>query len=186
MGHQEKRALEAFLLGLALIISLVSCGGSGSDANASGNHGDPSSPSREFMAPGGENEPSRYGAEAGVGVREAASRVLALNLRARASADWRGQCASLSPKAVKKVEKEDLLIGIAEGCVAAVKLAAEPLSASAKARTDALAGAIDVLRVLRSSAYALYHGSDGKDYTMPMEKADGRWTVGALAATEIP
>ena len=48
------------------------------------------------------------------------------------------------------------------------------------------AGPIDSLRVDSERAFALYHGSDGSDYFMPMALEGGSWRVAGLAPTEFP
>jgi hypothetical protein len=185
MGSKgSKRGIVA-VAAILIVAIIAGCGGgsSATDASAALAGGSPG----EFMKPGSKaNKYAQFGREASDEQREAASIVLKRNFQAREHANFRGQCASLSEPAVKRVEEEDLLIGVAEGCVAAVKLAAEPLSKSAKARRDTLAGPIDVLRIKGKQAYALFHGNDGKDYEIPMELVGRKWQVGALATIELP
>lgn len=185
-GENKRRTATVTAILLVLIAAAIAGCGSGSsttDASAASTGGSPN----EFTKPGSKaNKYAHFGKEATNAQREAASVVLKKNFEARAKANFKGQCASLSKAAVKKVEEEDLLIGVAEGCVAAVKLAAEPLSASAKARRDTLSGPIAVLRIQAKEAYALFHGNDKKDYAIPMELEGGKWKVGALSAVEVP
>lgn len=37
-----------------------------------------------------------------------------------------------------------------------------------------------------SHAFAFYHGTDGEDYAMPMEKVGDSWKVDALVPLEAP
>jgi hypothetical protein len=126
----------------------------------------------------GKNELSEFGAEAEPAELEAASKVLAENLEARETKDWAGQCASLSAQVVKRVENEAPAIGAKKGCAA--RLEEQAPGAPAILFKDTLPGQIDVLRVEGSSAYALYHGNDGKDYAMPMKLENGEWKVDSL------
>jgi hypothetical protein len=186
MGHRTRTALAAPLLGLAIIVCMVGCGGSGSQATAGVSTAVPSGPSREFMEPGGENAPAEFGHVAGEAEREAASKVLAENFKARAAAHFATQCKTLAPKALEVVEEEADLRGGAKGCAANLALVGKPLSASKEARENTLTGPIDVLRVKAPKAYALYHGKAGKDYAMPMEKVGGKWMAAALTTVEVP
>ncbi len=176
----------AAILVVMLIIAIAGCGSGSSttDASAASTGGSPS----EFTKPGSQaNKYANFGGEGSDQQREAASVVLKTNFEAREKANFKAQCASLSKAAVKHVEEEDLKLGGAKGCVAAVKLAAEPLSASKEARHNTLSGPIAVLRIKGKGAYALFHGNDKKDYAIPMELEGGSWKVGpALVAVEVP
>lgn len=163
-------------------------GGSSSDASADGasqtieasNPGEVEA-SKPFQKPGSNKEIVEFGQEASVEEREAASRVLEENLIARASGDWAAQCASLTPAAVKEVEQGAAAQGVKKGsCATELKGRAEPLQRSKPLRVNTMTGPIDALRFKGSRAYALYHGTGGQDYAMPMEKIDGEWKVDSL------
>lgn len=128
-----------------------------------------------------------FGSPAGDAEREAASKVLGENLKARAGARWARQCSTLAATTIKQVEAEARSLGgQAKGCANAVKTMAEPLSGTRASRAYTLMGVIDVLRVKGTAAYALYHGTGQKDYAMPMRKEGGGWKVASLVTTEVP
>jgi hypothetical protein len=127
-----------------------------------------------------------FGHEASPKEREAASRVLRQNLKARAAGDWAGQCSSLSPRQTKELTERDELFTGKKGagtCAKGLELEAEPLPPSV--RKDPLAGSVEVLLVKGRKAYALFKGSDGGSYAMPMVEARGSWTVDQLTTIEI-
>lgn len=175
-------------LALAVAFVLSGCGGGGSSSAARSDPAALTAPgsSKEFTKPGGENKFAGLGGEAGAAEREAASLILEENFAARAAGEWPKQCASLSPKAIKKLEESAKQAVPKGGCANALKAAAEPLSGTKAVRADTLQGPIDVLMVKGTSAYALYHGTGGKDYAVPMEKVNGEWKVGALVSSEAP
>lgn len=74
---------------------------------------------------------------------------------------------------------------LVEACAEALKSIAEPLKSSAGARQDNLAGEIDIFRIRGKRAVALFHGRNGTDYGMSMEKEDGEWKVAAVLTAEI-
>lgn len=77
-------------------------------------------------------------------------------------------------------------IGNASECKLALEKLAKPLSGSKAFRVDTLTGEIAALRVKGNEGFALYHGNDGNDYEMPMEKEAGRWRVASIATLELP
>jgi hypothetical protein len=169
---------------MVLVAILVEgCGSSSS--GSSGSSGDTEA-STEFTKEGGNNRPATFGEVAGADEREAASQVLERNLKARASGDWAAQCATLTAGRIRAVEATGKSFGAGRGCVSSLKAQAEPLSQTKAFRVNTLIGPIDVLRVKGSIGYALYHGTQHKDYAMPMKKEDGGWKVARLATTEIP
>ena len=187
MGARERiRALWPFAIAIALAIGVIGCGGdsSSSDASQSDNEieaigpGEPE-PSKAFLK--SKKKFASFGQEASVEEREAASKVLEENLKARKSADFATQCDTLTSGGIKEVEegaKEQEVQG--GGCVKELKARAEPLEQSAAYRKYTMTGPIDALRFKGARAYALYHGIGGQDYAMPMEKVDGEWKVGSL------
>lgn len=181
------------LIGLALMVGLLAggCGGGSSDTGSSTSASNQSSdsgkssgePSGKSPTPGFEdNELGEYGAEASSEEREAASAVLEENLEARGSGDYATQCATLAANIVKGIEKEGPALGGSTNC--ASKLGAEAKKVPPYILADTLGKPIAALRVKGTSAYALYHGNDGKDYAMKMTKEGGVWRVSSL--TTIP
>lgn len=188
------------LLTAAVVIALGGCGG-GSDSSSSpssSSEPDPSSASSsqkgassEFISPGGENKYAKFGKEASEEERKAASSTLEENLQARQAGDWETQCATLGKPVAEELAGEagapTGLIGqaLVKACGEGLSNLAQPLQASAEVRKNTLTGEIAVLRVEGNQAYALYHGSEGQDYAMPMEKEGIGWKVAALVTLEV-
>ncbi len=126
-----------------------------------------------------------FGKESDEAERSAASAVLSESLEARQAADFAAQCATLGKRGMKAVFGPGGKVEPSE-CAATLERLAKPLSKSNGVRTDTLSGEIDALRVKGEQAFALYHGNDGNDYAMPMEKEGGRWKVGSLITIELP
>jgi hypothetical protein len=178
------------LLAIAALVALVGCGDSSGRGAGSSTVSNPvstttaasaSSATKFTVAP--RNEPYlRFGREAPADEREAASRVLERDLRARQAGRWAIQCASLSAFAIKQLREE---LGGSD-CAVMLSADSQPLKKTAAVRADNLPGPIDVLRAEGSRAYALFRGTDGDDYAMKMEREpDGQWKVGALVAIDL-
>lgn len=175
------RIVGVLLVAIAIAMSFVACGG------GSSSDGDEGEPSKSFLTKNGKNTIPTFGEEADAEEREAASEVLEENMKARAAGDWAKQCASLTVGAVKKLKGENEERGGALGtCVKDLEFQGEPKSASAVVRVNTLTGPIDALRVKGTRGWALYHGTGGSDYAMPMEKVGEEWKVGSLTTTELP
>jgi hypothetical protein len=169
------------LLGAVLAMALLAgCGGSDS---ASGDSD--SEVSTEFIQRGdGGSRFARFGEESSAAEREAASRVLDESLDARSARNFKAQCATLTAGRVKSIEAKGNQLGIKGGC--AESLEAEAEVAPQSVLNNNMTGPIDVLRIEDDQAYALYHGTKGKDYAMPMKKEGGQWKVNAVVTTEVP
>jgi hypothetical protein len=166
--------LAVILLVLALAVS-----GCGSDSSSSSTSA--SEPSAEFLKPKGKNKIAKFGEEASEEEREAVNQVVVENLEAREAADFSTQCDTLNMRAIKEIPNAK----DHRGCPAALKKLAEPLSGSKEIRKDTMSGEIAALRVKGDRGYALYHGNDGKDYAVPLEKEDGEWKVSAIVVTGL-
>jgi hypothetical protein len=183
------------LLTLAVLSGLAAgCGDSSSSANQAASKSNkieastPSEgePSRAFLVKGKKNETATFGEEASAKERVAASKVLEENLQAREDGDWAVQCATLSQPATSEVKQGAAAQGVAGGgCAKELAGRAKPLKRSAPLRENTMTGPIDALRFKGSNAYALFHGTGGRDYAMPMEKVDGEWKVGAILTEEL-
>lgn len=183
-----RRSLAIFLL-LAIVTMLLSgCGGGSGPSATSEAAKEASAQFQDPQGPNGEEAVATFGTEAGEDERDEASTVLAVNLRARQSGNFAKQCATLGKRGLESVLDDAKSAGAkgVRSCTAALKQLAEPLSASKAARKDTLSGSIAAFRMKGAEAYALYHGSDGKDYAMPMEREDGSWKVGAIVTRELP
>ncbi len=180
------------LIAATLILMLLAsgCGGTSStNSRASASN----EPSTEFLQPKGTgNKYVTFGEEASPEEREAASKVLATNLRAREDAKFEIQCRTMNAPgrreinlALKRIKATYHKKYVPGPCAKELRELAEPLVDSEVGRTDTLSGSISALRIKADSAYALYHGNDKNDYAMPMTTAGGQWKVGSLNPTKL-
>lgn len=185
-GRLPRCTFAALLLVFAIGV-LTACGGGSSAGTASS--GQPASgsaePSRDFISKGGQNKWATFGIVASDDEREAASKVLEENLRAREAGEWEAQCSSLSRRAMEGLGRAAETKASIKACAKALKGFAEPLNASVKVRKDNLRGEIDVLRVEGRNGVALFHGPDDKNYGMSMEKENGEWKVSSVMTAEL-
>lgn len=172
---------------VALLLLLAVIGGCGSDSSSSGKEQEEAfypwvkGSSREFLVRGGDNVVQTYGEEATKAEREQASRVIEGWMKARAAKDWKKDCSYLSRKYVHSLVAEDatkVSNGKVTTCPRALAYFGPQASGDYK---NTLSGPIDSLRVKGSLAYAQYHGREGTDWIVPMDKEDGKWWV-AIAA----
>jgi hypothetical protein len=186
MGNRAQ--IVALLLAAALSAALVAgCGSGGSSSAAdTGSSSSAGGSSAEFVQPGGENKVAKFGKEASDSEREAASAVLEESMRARAAGDWNTQCALLASDIVRSVKESSPPPVAEKGCPKQLEAQAQPLNQTKTVRANTMTGPIAVLRVEGDSGFALYHGTKGQDYSMPMRKDDGEWKVASLVTREIP
>jgi len=141
--------------------------------------------SASFRTPGGDNSIQDFGEEADEAEREAASAVVLGFMQARAAGDWDAVCLQLSSAALAQIdqlsERSPQLRG--KGC--AELLEALVGNAPAAARANTVRDGIDSLRSDGGRGFALYHGSDGRDYYLPLVKEGDSWRVGALGPSEF-
>jgi hypothetical protein len=143
----------------------------------------------EFRVPGGaKQEVNRIisgSKEASAEELEAASAVLEKSLEARENRDWAVQCETLSKKMEQVVEENGIVIAAHQSCEK--NLGAAGAKASSAALANTMEGSIGALRLVGGNqAFAFYHGTDGKNYLIPMELEKGGWRVAALTAQAIP
>jgi hypothetical protein len=192
VGRGRRLPRHRKVFGVVLLIVLVGallagCGAGRSNSSSQAAEG----ASRQFGNPEGskgKEAVATFGKEAGEAERVEASAVLTENLKARWRANFAKQCATLGKRGLEAVLgpwKSADAKEIAK-CAKALKAFAEPLAGSKAIRKNTLSGEIAALRVKEGQAYALYHGNDGNDYSMPMEKEGGSWKVGAILTTELP
>jgi hypothetical protein len=171
---------------LVAVLLLAGCGG-GSSSTSSSSAPASTEASKEFNDPQGVKEPiTTFGKEAGEAERGAASSALAESLTARQEADFAKQCATLGKRGLESVFGEGKKAPDPANCKAELEKVAQPLSSTKEVRKDTLEGEIAALRIEGDQAFALYHGSDGKDWAMPMEEEKGSWRVGGILAIELP
>jgi len=171
------------MLGL-LILLAAGCGNGGDQAGKAegkevsvdwGSY--PPGPTREFIVPYGDNVVQEFGREATKAEREQASRTIAAWMRARAVQDWDRDCSYFSDGYIHSLVATDAVHvsrGKVKNCPQALAYFGHRASGSYK---NNLTGPIDSLRVKDGQGFAQYHGNDGHDWIIPMQREDGKWLV---------
>jgi hypothetical protein len=134
-------------------------------------------PSREFLIRGGDNAVQTYGREASKAEREQASRVIQAWMKARAAESWAKDCTYFSKHYVHQLITTDAMVvshGKVKNCAQGLAFFGHRASGSYK---NNLTGPIDSLRVAGTQAYAQYHGNDGHDWVITMEKEGEKWMI---------
>ncbi|HWC48788.1 MAG TPA: hypothetical protein VG448_07900 [Solirubrobacterales bacterium] len=134
-------------------------------------------PTREFFIRGGDNVVQLFGREATKAEREQASEVISAWMKARAAQDWAKDCSYFSRRYVRLLVAEDatkVTKGKVKNCPQALAYFGHEASGSYK---NNLSGPIDSLRVSKGLGYAQYHGNDGHDWVISMNRENGRWLV---------
>lgn len=167
------------LLALLSLTLVAGCGGSSSSSSSEPSSG--AEPSAQFLTKKGKNTIPKFGEESSEEEREAANAVVVESLKAREAGDFGAQCETLNKKGLEEIP------GAINHRVCAGILAkfARPLAKTQEAREDRLSGAIAAFRVEGDRGYALFHGSDGQDYAMALEKENGAWKVSSINTIEI-
>jgi hypothetical protein len=173
----EQRIMGAVVAAAITAFTVAGCGGSESTSPLTG-------PGPQIKVTRANEKIVDFGSEASAPDREAAAKVLRVNLEAREAADFSTQCSTLGLVTLEEVvgsRKQSPL----RKCPAALEKLAEPLAGSAKSRRNTLGQAGVTMRIKGKDGYVLYHGTDGKDYAMPMTDEDGQWKVDGLVAIEV-
>jgi hypothetical protein len=186
MGGSWKRG--AALVATVLAAVGTGCGGGSASTDVSATSdpfaGYPEGPTREFIVPGGgDNVIQTFGREATPSEREQASRVIQGWMRARAAQAWKKDCSYWSKKARKSITEDahGVTDGRVKNCPQALAYFGPSASGDYK---NNLAGPIDSLRVGEGHGYAQYHGSDGRDWIVPVDQEGGKWLVATGAPIE--
>ena len=173
----------------ALVVGVTGCGGSNSSAETASAKKRPypwvKGPSRQFLVPGGDNVVPTSGEEGTPRERAEATAVVAAWLRARAAEDGKRQCSYLSRAYIKNLiaDAHSVTKGKVDSCAGALDYFKFENHGNFK---DTLGGQIDSLRVgggigstgkPGSLAWAQYHGTDGNDWIVPLEREHGEWKV---------
>jgi hypothetical protein len=174
------RLLLVLLAALATA-AIAGCGNSNS-SSSSGSTEAATPQAKPFTGP---KEVTKFGKPGSRSDVQAASKILAENLEAREKADFAGQCASLNEEARTEITGATKSAESASECPTKLEALATPLQQTAEARKDTFRGSIDELRVKGAKAFALYHGNDGKNYSIPLQQEEGSWKVGSIVTTEI-
>jgi hypothetical protein len=182
MGGALKLLSGPLLVSLALVVA--GCGSGGDHAGSA--HGEemtvdwssyPPGPTREFIVPYGDNTVQEYGREAPKAEREQASRMNSAWMRARAAQDWKRDCSYFSRGYRHSLVATDAVNasrGKVKNCAQALAYFGHRASGSYK---NNLAGPIDSLRMGKDHGYAQYHGNDGHDWIVPVQREGGKWWV---------
>jgi len=134
-------------------------------------------PSREFLIRDGDNAVQTFGREASKAEREQASDVIQAWMKARAAQNWVKDCSYFSRAYIRSLVAEDaqqVTRGKVKTCPQALAFFGPEASGDHK---DNLTGRIDSLRVGEGHGYAQYHGDDGHDWVIPVEREEGKWWV---------
>lgn len=107
----------------------------------------------------------------------AASAVLEAYMAARGTQNWPTACAQMTPKAIASLER---FAGVGRGCVATFAAFYPHLAPGSWDNT--MTGPITTLR---ADGFAIYHGTTGRDYGMPMVKEGGGWKVAAVGPIAV-
>jgi hypothetical protein len=138
-------------------------------------------PSREFLIRGGDNAIQTFGREATKTEREQASEVIQSWMKARAAQDWAKDCSYFSRRYIHNLVATDA-VRVSEGkvknCPQALAYFGHLASTTYK---NNLTGPIDSLRVGEGHGYAQYHGNDGHDWVLSMDREDGKWWLSIAA-----
>jgi hypothetical protein len=164
-------------------------GGEDQEGGAEEPESEPSSEegSASFRVKGGDNSIQNYGEEADSSEVEEVNAILSGYLDARAAGQWAKSCTYLAATSVQPLqrlaESSPKLEG--KGCGAILGALSAGLPKSARASSLGEEG-IASLRAKDEQAFALYHGTDGKDYFVPMRREGDEWKVGSMIPTEFP
>ncbi|MGC1165181.1 MAG: hypothetical protein WA862_03655 [Solirubrobacterales bacterium] len=198
-----RKLVLALALTALLAAGLAACGGDADDSSATGTaatkqeapssgsadaapEDDSAAGSTSFRTPGGDNSIQNFGEEADAAEVDAAGAALAGYLRARSEDDWAGQCAYLAAATVAPLEELAMRSPQIKGKGCAAVLPALTAGAPKSTRANTMTAGIASLRFEGDRGFALYHGTRGVDYFVPMTREGGEWKVGALAPTEFP
>lgn len=176
-----------------LLVALSGCGsGSGGSTEAAETQSRPypwiKGPTREFLEPGGDNAIQTFGREGTKAEREQASEVIEAWMRARAVQDWKKDCSYFGQGYDTNItdDAHGVTHGKVKNCPQALAYFKHEASGDYVNNLD---GPIDSLRVgifkgQLNQGWAQYHGNDGRDWIVPVEKENGRWMVGIASPIE--
>jgi hypothetical protein len=177
----------ALLLGLGILLGMLGCGGGsdeGTQTTSERLYPLVEGPARGFLVRDGDNAVPTFGHEATNAEREQASRVIEAWMRARAATDWKKDCSYFSRLYIRTLVAEDatkITNGRVKTCPQALAYFGEAASGDYK---NMMQGPIDSLRIGRGHGYALYHGRDGHDWSLPVDRENGRWLVSQASPIE--
>lgn len=131
-----------------------------------------------FLNENGSSKVTEFGVEASAAERQAAAEAVGGYIEGGAAERWSQQCRYLSRSILEPLEVAAAEAGQGEdSCAEILEAIAERTPASR--RVDNMASAVGSLRVQGNRGYALYRGTDGSDYVIPVSREDGQWKVAA-------
>lgn len=191
MGGSFKLGSASALILLILLLSGCGASSGGSTAGSSTSaafYPWIKGPTRQFLEPGGDNAVQTFGEEGTKAEREQASRTIHAWLRARAAQDWKKDCSYFSRGYWKSITKDahGVTHGKVKNCAQALAYFGHEASGD---YVNNLRGPIVSLRVgvyngQKNQGYAQYHGTDGKDWIVPVGREGERWMVAIASPIE--
>jgi hypothetical protein len=185
LGRQAMLSLAVVLL-LALAGEASGCGSGGSTSEAETPRnplaGYPKGPTRQFIAPGGDNAVQEFGREAAAAERKQVSKTVEAWLRARVIDEWARACSYM----YKKLTAYAIVTG-SEVSGKHLTTCAEGLAAltrNAETPRDPIKGGVASLRIKAGQGYAQYHGKEGRDWILSVQREDGTWKIANLYPLE--
>jgi hypothetical protein len=173
----------AVVIALLSLVAIVGCGGdsstdAGSDSTLAEQRIYPNvtGPTREFLVDGGDNIVQLAGTEGTEAERREVARLIALWMRARAAEAWKADCKYLarSFRRTLVVDAHGVSNGEADNCPEALEYFGEAASGDG---VNNFSGTVPSLRVQGDTAWAQYHGRDGKDWIVPVARESGEWMI---------
>lgn len=139
----------------------------------------------QYRTEGGDNSIQNFGEESEESELEEAATALHDYLVARAEEDWPAACANLARTVTDQLDVLASRSGQLEGqdCAKILGTLTPPLPTAVRRESTIVdAGS---LRLEDERAFLLYRGAQNAEYAVLMEREDGAWKVGALAAAPI-
>jgi hypothetical protein len=199
LGRRTRQAALLALIALAAV-GAASCGGGGSLTSSS--TAERTGSSTEQQAGGGEGtgkqsgggelkpekptDPRSFGQEAGSAESAAASRALEAFMKARAARERTAECSYLGLEAIEPIEEFYSQNQQLKGKPCPALLAALAGFQPKTALENNLDAPIASLRVEGAKAFAIYSGTGGGTYAIPMALEGGDWKVASVVATKLP
>ncbi|HZO07239.1 MAG TPA: hypothetical protein VFB52_12700, partial [Solirubrobacterales bacterium] len=120
----------------------------------------------------------RFGVEASAAERQEAAEAVGSFIEGSAEKRWQPVCQSLSKAIRGSFEEAAVAQGDDGGCPQVLgQIAARTPTYMPE---DNMARAVGSLRVEGNTGYALYRGTDGLDYAIPVDREGGHWKVAAM------
>ena len=177
--------LLAFVFGSALALSLVACGGGNSGSTApiqrEGTVSSRSAPFQKYSGKGAAQlRIAEFGVEASDEDRAKAQVTLEAYLQAASEGDWAGACGAVSEVLDAQIAEiaADARQTPEPGCGEILRALAG-VSSGQRGLSLTAPGGISSLRIKEGpgGGFALFRGSDGRDYWMAVKREAGGWKV---------